>query len=231
MTDLEYWTDWFAKKIQSHSTVSSTTSRPSGNVLIRRRELSPITVAPVSVDVLEVDHVDQILATDPATIVCLIPTSSHYLWAARERALTCGSTVHTMRDLYSALLNDDPRPFLHKSVSYPRERLKQHSMVHSVNMVCEASMAIVRHSYLKSVLVAIEEEYEFSEEALVGALERHPDSDAVLNSNLNGRPTSAALRHAKDARVGLFSLPELMGALNYDGDTFIKYPPPDKSSH
>ncbi len=230
MTDLEYWTDWFASKIHSHSAVSSTTSRPSGNVLIRRRERSPITVAPVSVDVLEVDHIDQILATDPATIVCLIPTSSHYLWAARERALTCGSSVHTMRDLHSSLLNDDPRSFLHKSIAYPRERLKQHSMVHSVNMVCEASMTIVRHNHLNSVLVAIEEEYEFSEEALVRALERHPDAGAVLNWNLNGRSTSAALRHAEDAHVGLFSFTELMGALNYDGDTFVKYRSPDESS-
>jgi len=112
-----------------------------------------------------------------------------------------------------------------KNVSYNRDRLGQHAKVQAVEMICEASMRLERHGGLDDVTVAIEYEYEFSEEAVVRALTRHPGVDVILNSNPNGRPTSAALSHARHAGVPIFSLGELMGALNYEGERFRTYQP------
>lgn len=224
---IEYSTEWFAERIRSHSNVNAAERCPSGHVRLRRTEYGPILVAPVRMERLEVHHVNQILDSDNATVICLIPKSSHYMWNAREHALKRGSTVHTMKEFYSALPDDDPRPFLNKSVAYARDRLEQHSRVIEVRMVCEASMEIDRLPGLGSVRVAIEYEYEFSEESLVRAIGHHPNVDAILNSNPNGTPTSAALEHAREACVGLFGLRQLMGALNYDGDSFLNYRPPE----
>lgn len=60
---------------------------------------------------------------------------------------------------------------------------------------------------------------------MVRALARHPGVDVILNSNPNGRPTGAALSHARDAGVPIFGLGGLMGALNYDGERFRTYEP------
>lgn len=224
---VEYSTGWFAERIQSHSDVVATKKHSSGHVQLRRKQYEPILVAPVHMERLEVHHVDEILDTEEATIICLIPKSSHYMWDARERALEREATVHTMKELYTALAHDDPRPFLNKNVAYARDRLEQHNRVSEVRMVCEASMELDRVAGLTSIRVAIEYEYEFSEESLVTAIDHHPDVDAILNSNPNGTPTSAALAHAQEACVGLFDLGQLMGALNYDGDSFLHYRPPD----
>lgn len=61
-------------------------------------------------------------------------------------------------------------------------------------------MVVYRKPPLGPLRIAIEKEYEFTEEALVQALARHPDVDIVYNANPNGTPTEAANRHA--AQVG-----------------------------
>lgn len=226
MSAIEYSTAWFVRNIQSHSEVSSATARPSGHVELSRVQLSQVIVAPVSLERLEQEHVDRLLDEDAATIICVIPKTSHYMWEARERAIERESTTHTMKELYTSLADEDPRPHLDKNVAYATDILDQHSSVRDVNMICESSMTIVRKGGLDSICIAIEYEYEFSEEALVKALKRHPEVHAILNSNPNGTPTRAALQHAAQARVGLFKLRELMGALRHDGDSFFDYRPP-----
>ena len=226
---IEYSTGWFTQRIQTHSEVAAAVELPSGHVRLSRTELAPIIVAPVRMERLEVLHVDRILEAGDATVICLIPKMSHYMWEAREHALERGSAIHTMKELYAALTYEDPRPFLNKNVAFARDRLEQHSEVLEVRMVCESSMELVRRAGLSSVCVAIEYEYEFSEESLVKALKHHPEVDAVLNSNPNGTPTRAALQHAREARVGLFGLGQLRGALRHDGDSFLYYPLPDRN--
>jgi len=125
-----------------------------------------------------------------------------------------------------AMGEPDPRHFVDKNVAYARERLEQHSKVRTVEMICEASMRLNRHGGLNDVVVAVEYEYEFSEEAMVCALTRHPDVDVVLNSNPNGGTTGAALTHAAHAEIPIFRFIELMGALNYEGERFRTYQSP-----
>lgn len=220
-----YATDFFAKSITHHDGVQSVDVEPSGHVRIARKKHGPIVIAPVSIDILQPEHVEQILADSPAMLICVVPKKSHYSWAARERAEELGASVHTMKEVYASLSMEDPRPHLNKDVVYQRDRLEQHDKVRSLHMVCEACMQLIRVGALPPVTVAVEYEYEFTEEALVAAIQRHRAAQAILNANPNGRPTQAALAHARFAGVGLFNLGELMGALNYDGDKFINYQP------
>jgi hypothetical protein len=219
---LTYPTSWFEETIAKHTSIASVTAPENGHVRLERKEHPPIVVAPVAGTRVTAEDIVKILGRGPADIICLITKAGHYDWDARERAEQAGASVHTMKELMTSLSDADPRPFVNKNVAFARDALGQHTRVHEVRMICEASMQLVRDG-LSTVEIAVEYEYEFGEEALVRALNHHPGVDAVLNSNPNGKPTTAALKHAEQAGVGLFSFRELMGALNFEGSAFRNY--------
>ncbi|MGV9358330.1 hypothetical protein [Streptomyces misionensis] len=214
MTKIKYLTDWFVPKIAAHNDVASARRISARRLSAQRNDGVVVKIAPVQVEILSESLVDQILREDTATIICLVPKSSHYLWSAREHANNLGSDVQTMSEVFWSMTEENPQGFLSKDVSVPRRILSQHSHVERVEMICESSMRIARMGRMSDVKVSIEYGYEFGEEALVKALDRHPGMDVVLNSNPNGRMTSAALEHAEHAGVRLMSLSSLMGELS-----------------
>jgi hypothetical protein len=233
MADLMYGTEWFARAVKNHRGVTRASALPNGYVGIERKDvankdLEPITVAPLLADRVDATVVEAVLANAIPTVILLIPKASHYDWVARELAEEHDSTIHTVKELYTFVQDADPRPLVDKNVSYMRARLEQHSRVQAVEMICEASMLVKREDGLSDVIAAIEYEYEFSEEAFVQALKHHPDADVVVNANPNGAPTSAALTHATSAEVPIYGLPEVMGALNFDGARFRDYRPRER---
>ncbi|MEW2118448.1 hypothetical protein AB0945_25310 [Streptomyces sp. NPDC005474] len=211
---LNYLTDWFVPKISDHGDVASASRYTPSLVKVERTNGTSVTIAPVSVSTLTEAHVNEILDQGNATIICLVPKSSHYLWSARIRAQDLCSDVQTMSEVFWAMGEENVQGFLSKNVSYARRALGQHSRVRRVEMICEASMRLVRRGEMSDVRVSIDYGYEFSEEALMQSLERHPQVDVVLNSNPNGRFTSAALNHAENAGVRLLDMSALMGTLN-----------------
>jgi hypothetical protein len=236
MASFTYATQWFARAVVEHDSVAGVEELPTGHVRIDRRkhafgadalpdELPSITVAPIHTPRVDLTAVKDIFAVSVPTIIALIPKKSHYDWSARDFAERGGSTIHTFKEFYTFLGERDPRPFIDKNLGYVMERLDQHSAVASLEMICEASMRLKRKGSLSDVLVAVEYEYEFSEEALVQAIKRHPDATVIINANPNGRATSAAMAHAENAEVTIFGVSELMGALNYDGKQFRSYKP------
>jgi hypothetical protein len=228
MESTDFPAEWLMVNIIDHSSVSEAQQISSRCVILRRMNLDPVTVIPVSIPMLEVVHVDELLNEEIATIICLIPRISHYNWAAREEAIRRGSTVHTFYELNASLSYEDPRPFRKKSVAKIQSIVGMHRQVQSVQMECEAAMRIKRKKNLGDVTIVVEEVYDFGEEALMDALERHPDVDAVVNGNPSGSFTKSARDFARNIGVGVFSLQELMGALNYAGSSFLKYQPADR---
>lgn len=213
---IEQISDWFSHAIDDHQQVTSVTCTPDGLVQLTREHQSAVIVAPVSVDRLEVHHLDRIFAASMPTIVCVVPTMSHYTWEARQYALDRGSSVQTMAEVYGSLYDDDPREFLDSSVRTTRDLLVQHSKVRAVYMICEASIEITRKDNLRDLTISVEKEYEFGEEAMVNALSRHPDVDTVVNARVAGKLTRAAIEHARNAEVGLFGVRDFMRSLRYD---------------
>jgi hypothetical protein len=231
MAPIAYATEWFARTVVDHDTVTGVEALANGQVKLERevkwdpKNLPSITVTPIRTDRVNVSVVKEIFAVSVPTVILLIPKRSHYDWDARDFAEAKGSTIHTFKELYTFMGERDPRPCVEKNVDYVRERLNQHSAVSSLVMICEASMRLERHKGLSELVVAVDYQYEFSEEAVVQAVKHHPNASVIVNANPNGRSTSAALTHAEHAGVTIFGVSELMGALNYDGEQFRSYKP------
>jgi hypothetical protein len=214
MADFAYETSWFADVVVKHDAVLGATTLPNGHVRVERKNVPSITVAPLSALRIDTAVVESVLASCVPDAIALIPAESHYDWSARELAEASGSTIHTVKELYTFMRERDPRRFVDKYVRYAWDVLEQHFNVKSIEMICEASMLVKRREVLGDVVAAIEYEYEFSEEAFVRALKHHPDAQMVINANPNGGSTNAALAHAGSTKVPILGMSEAMGALN-----------------
>jgi hypothetical protein len=220
--------DWFSSTIKTHSAVTGATTLPNGLVSIERRNLTSITAAPLGNHRIDRRLAESVLAEVTPTVIVLVPKAGHYDWDARELAMASGSSILTIREAFSFMGETDPRPFLDRHVDYNRDLLQQHTQVVQCQMVCESSLRLRRRGRLSDVVVAVEYEYEFSEEGVVQAINRHPDADVLLNANPNGGGTVAAYSHAYHANVAIYKTGELMGALNYDGDQLLSYEAPNR---
>lgn len=212
----DYRTEWFASALLGHREVDGVEILSDSLIgITRKKRLPPITVTPLGNYVIDESLVEMILAQEEVpTAIVLIPKAGHYDWPARELAMANESSVLTVKELYTFMSESDPRAYQDKSVAYILTRLRQHSRIVGVEMICEASMHIRRAGPLSDVIAAVEYEYEFSEEALVRAIDRHPDADIVVNANPNGSTTTAAGAYAHDVGVKLVGIRELMVALN-----------------
>jgi hypothetical protein len=226
MSEFTFQTTWFAASLEKHSEVTKVTVLENDYLRLERKKVPPITVAGVLSERIDLNLVEDIFESGRPTVIALVPKAAHYDWEAREFAEESGSTIHTVKELYSFMGEPDPRPFVDRNVSYIWQGLSRHSEVRSVEMICEASMRVTRRGGKSEVVAAIEFQYEFSEEAAVQALTRHPDATVILNANPNGRSTSAALAYSAHTGVPIFGFAEMMGALNYDGARFRSYKPP-----
>jgi hypothetical protein len=209
-----YPVDWFKTAVLDHDTVEATVAINEYEVRLDRKGLPPITVVPVKSDFLSVEDLQSLMETHRPTLVVLVNRSGHYAWDARAYAEEQGCSLQTFKELYTFLPDTDPRPGINKDISFVRSRLVQHTKVAEVSMICEASMQIDRKGSLTTLLLSVERHYEFTEEALVGALDRHPSVDLVYNANPNGSITQAAHAHADHAGVEVLGFKELLGRLN-----------------
>ena len=211
---IAYSTDFAIKSLTSHSAVARAAALPNGFVTVRRREQPPVTIAPVSVPRVTDGLVAEIFRAGTPDIVMLVPRASHYDWSARELALSNGSSVQTVKEVFTALNLEDPRSFLNKDVVFAVGTLSEHSTVTGLTMRCESMFTLTRQRPLSDVTIAVEYEYEFTQEALIAARKKHPEAGMYLNGNPNGRPTSAAVSLSDFAGVEIHRFGELMSRLN-----------------
>jgi hypothetical protein len=210
-----YATEFFLSgKIGEHDKVAAAKALPNGFVHVERKSQSPVTIAPLSVPRITTRLVEEVLSDGTPTIIMLVPKASHYDWSARRLALQRESAVQTYSETFWALNDSDPRPFLDKSVAYNTEALRQHSKVVALTMICESSFRLRRAGAAPDLVVAIEYEYEFTQEALINARKRHPEATVYLNANPNGRPTSAAVGHGEFTGVEVHRLGDFMRRLH-----------------
>jgi hypothetical protein len=209
-----YPIEWFKDVVVDHDKVEAAVPIDDCEVRLDREGLSPITVVPVRSNRLSLEDLENVLAEHRPTLVVLVNRDGHYTWDARTYAVEQGASIHTFKELYTFLSDSDPRPGLNKNVSFVRSRLEQHNKVAAVSMACEAAMQIDRKGGLPSLQLSVEDHYEFTEEALVGALKHHPDVDIICNANPNGTITEAALDHASHAGVEVLDFKDLMGRLH-----------------
>ena len=75
-------------------------------------------------------------------------------------------------------------------------------------------MRVVRRSNLAPLIVSVDEQYEFSVEALINAINLHPDADVVCDNNPNGRVTAEAQNYAEHAGKEVMKLRDLYARLH-----------------
>lgn len=206
--------EWFLKAVTSHSHVKEAVAVDDDKVRIVRDGLPTITAVPVTKYFLDTNDVAEILAAHEPTLIVLAKPGDHYSWEAKEYAVSRGASLYTMKELFTFLPDSDPRGGVDKNVTFILDRLRQHSKVIDVSMICESYMRIDRMGALDSLRIAVEYHYEFTDEALVGALGRHGDADIIYNANPNGKVTQAAHRHADTAGIEVLGFGELMSRLH-----------------
>lgn len=205
-----YLTDWFARTIQQDARIASARPEANGWVSLRRHSGPEVTVVPLGdVDHADVDLVEEVLEQGVPTVILVIPARAHYAWAARELAERQGSVVFNSRQFKGALNLEDPRQYTDPQVAYGTSRIRQQPGVDDLTMVCE-NLFEVRRTGHSPLLVAADYQYEFSEEALVEAIARHPDAQVIYNANPNGRPTTAASRYAKQVGIEVLGIGGLL---------------------
>lgn len=59
-------------------------------------------------------------------------------------------------------------------------------------------------------------------------LESSSDTTCIVSTMGYNRYTPEAKAYCRGVRVGLFRIPELFGAIYYDGDRFLDYVPPER---
>lgn len=160
------------------------------------------------------DVVLEAMGTHDVDAIVVVPRSSHYDWSARLKAEASGSTVLTFGELRGAIGREDLSSVLSRPVAYVRDALEAHTRVVGVEMLCERSMRVVREVPLPDLTVAVDEQYEFSAEAVVAAVRLHPDADIICDNNPNGRVTQAAVEQAEHAGVEVMKLRDLFSRLH-----------------
>jgi hypothetical protein len=211
---IAYSTEFAIKGLTGHSEVARAAALPNGFVSVDRKEWPPVTIAPVSVPRITDEIVTEIFQVGTPDLVMLVPRASHYDWSARELAVSNGSSVQTYKEVFTSLNLEDPRPFLIKHVAFAIGALPEHSRVTGLTMTCEAMFTLTREGSLPDVTIAVEYEYEFTQEALIAARKKHPEAQVYLNGNPNGRPTSAAVGFGEFAGVEIHRFAGLMSRLN-----------------
>lgn len=205
--------DWTAKTLQGEHGVRAVTV--DGVLLVATSDSgNTMRLLPTDAHRVTVGMIPALLAESPDAIV-VVPSSCHYDWAARELAVDQGSVVLTYGEAVRALaLGHRPASVLARPVAAVRDAMAAHSKVQRVGMICERTMRLTRSRGLPDVTLAVDEQYEFSAEAVIDAVNLHPDVDIICDNNPNGRVTSSAIAQAEHSGVEVLKRRDLFSRLH-----------------
>jgi len=100
--------------------------------------------------------------------------------------------------------------------------LKAHKGISSMDEISRGVLALHRKNGTR-LRVFVTHTYFFTEYTYEKALAEDPNISAVLCSNPYGDYSKAAKKRTLEDGIGLFTLAEFMGALNFEGDRFLNF--------
>lgn len=86
----------------------------------------------------------------------------------------------------------------------------------------------VRREGKSSLYVYLTNQYMLSVADVMEILEDSPEVDCIVSTMNYNQYSPEAKQYCRDHGVGLFRMPEFLGAVYYDGDRFIDYLPPKR---
>lgn len=222
---------WIKDRLAEHHSIAS--SEIVGRLLHIQRDprlgLPPVTVVGVTVDWLTPAHVQQITTENPGvSAIVNVRKEHHYTGEAKSMATRLGVGLLTFREFMSAVSAPTMIAFEMKNMVFVKSSLRRHDAVKSIEMVCEQLLLISRRSN-PAIRVLPVEEYTLGTAQLMDHLTRHASAQVLVNCHPYGQYTSDAKQAAVHQGIGLFSMKEFYGAVNFDGPRLVNYSPPRRS--
>lgn len=107
--------------------------------------------------------------------------------------------------------------------------LKTKPTVTDVEIIQRDILKIKRKRFNSDIVLYVVDAYVLGEGATLEIIENNPEINCILVCSNWNQYTESAKKLAKEYKVGLFTLSELMGAIYYNGRKFIEYEPPKKN--
>lgn len=107
--------------------------------------------------------------------------------------------------------------------------LKTKPTVTDVEIIQTDILKIKRKGFNSDILLFVVDAYVLGEGATLEIIEDNPNINCILVCSNWNEYTESAKELAKEYKVGLFTLSELMGAIYYNGKRFIEYELPKRN--
>lgn len=108
------------------------------------------------------------------------------------------------------------------------KRLESKPTVSKVTKLDYQILKVERTNTYSDLIIYIIDAYVLGEGAALEIIENNPNINTILVLSLWNQYTSKAKELAKEYGVAIFTFNELMGAVYYNGDSYINYLPPGK---
>lgn len=219
MTNVDGIADWIPdfllRSVRSNSGVRD--AQVSG-YLVHARRVNGSVVRLMGVDLAELDQhtiLQIVQAGENPNAVVNIKKSNHVMGSAKLAGRPHGIAALTVSELHAALAGGGHlHEFERKNVAYVSRRLKTHSLVSSVEMVCESVLQVRRSNGRSHIDFALTDDYKINLALLDSMLELHPSISAVVVTNSYGVPTRAAVEYAKTRGVRLCTVEEFWKSMS-----------------
>lgn len=205
---------WVAEKIAQMSSVELAEVIGAHSLRINRKQFAPFVAGVVSVSVVTPQIVEPVLDAEPA-IEILVNVPKESMWTGAAIAAAGARTVAFggVRDLMSAVSDEDVRRYIRAEYAFVERGLRQHGQVSRLEREADRVYVVHRHT-LPPVRFVMLNEYELTADHVRTARDRYGAFDAVLLNNPNGSPTTSALDAAKSMKVRIFKWGQFLGRLN-----------------
>lgn len=181
---------------------------------IIRKKYNPFVAAIIAAPVVTVEILLPVLDTDSTIEMAVnVPRESLWTGSAIESAAARGVAFGGIRDLMSAVSNEEVRSYIRREYEFVERGLSQHTRVSRLERIFDR-VYLVHRDDLPPLRFVLLNEYELTSDHVRTARSRYGAFDAVLLNNPNGEPTSDALEVAKDMGIGIFKWREFLGRLN-----------------
>jgi len=121
--------------------------------------------------------------------------------------------------------NEKARP---ESIEFFERALSGHDLVESLNQVGAQTYEIKRRRNLAPIRVWLCSVYRVSAADVAEIHAEDPEVDAIVTISNWNDVTVEGKEAGEELDVGVFIFKHLMGALNYEGDRFVHYKPPER---
>jgi hypothetical protein len=108
------------------------------------------------------------------------------------------------------------------------ERLEKKPTVKRVEYIEEQILKVYRKNLHNNLIIYVVDAYVLGEGDTLEIIRDNPNINTILVLSMWNQYTSKAKKLAKENNIALFTYNELMGAVYYNGKSYVDYIPPER---